>query len=164
MENRTLRVLEFNTVREMDRTIISNWNNKVNKEDDIYVLGDFFMGCLEDIEPILSRLKGKIHLIRGNHDQNNRIRIFKEYGIDIQDIAYLKYKGKFFILCHFPMTDEEFKEMITSNHSETIFLYGHVHGDAPTGYYKNTYHVGADTNNLTPVSIEQIYLEATSPM
>ena len=100
----------FDNTSDMNETIISNWNNKVNKEDDIYVLGDFFMGCLEDIEPILSRLKGKIHLIRGNHDQNNRIRIFKEYGIDIQDIAYLKYKGKFFILCHFPMTDEEFKD------------------------------------------------------
>ena len=30
----------FNSVREMDRTIISNWNNTVGEEDIVYHLGD----------------------------------------------------------------------------------------------------------------------------
>ena len=57
----------------MNETIIANWNKVVTDEDTIYVLGDFFMGMLDKIDAILPRLKGKIILIRGNHDTENRI-------------------------------------------------------------------------------------------
>ena len=67
---------QFNSIEEMNETIMQNWNSVVNNEDTIYVLGDFFMGHISTIEPILNRLKGKIILIRGNHDQKNRRKIF----------------------------------------------------------------------------------------
>ncbi len=31
----------FNTIEEMDRTIIVNWNSRVTDRDDVYILGDF---------------------------------------------------------------------------------------------------------------------------
>ena len=31
----------FSSIEEMDRILIENWNNKVNEEDDVYILGDF---------------------------------------------------------------------------------------------------------------------------
>ena len=34
----------FQSVEEMNRVLIENWNNAVNKNDDVYVLGDFIMG------------------------------------------------------------------------------------------------------------------------
>ena len=43
---------------------------------------------------------------------------------------------------------------------QDIYLYGHLHSKAPKGLQDdNTYHVGLDTNNLYPVSIEQIIKE-----
>ena len=50
---------QFDSIEEMNETIIQNWNSVVNNEDTVYVLGDFFMGHISTIEPILNRLKGK---------------------------------------------------------------------------------------------------------
>lgn len=147
------------TVEEMNEVIINNWNSVVKPEDTIYVLGDFFMGQLTGIEPILSRLNGKIILIRGNHDTKNRLEFYKQKGIEIKDIAYLEYKGMFYILCHFPIADEEFKKMIINSSDQVAILYGHIHSNAPKGWYNRTFHVGVDTNDLTPVNLETIHKE-----
>ena len=149
----------FATIEEMNEVIIANWNSVVTAEDEVWVLGDFFMGQLTAIESILDRLNGKIHLVRGNHDQKNRMKIYEAHGIDIHDIAYVQYKGRYFVLCHFPNESEEFVRMVIEDNSEVVWLYGHVHGKAPKGYVNGTYHVGADTNNLTPISIQQIWEE-----
>ena len=149
----------FATIEEMNETIISNWNSVVTAEDEVWVLGDFFMGQLTEIDPILDRLNGKIHLVRGNHDQKNRMKIYEAHGIDIHDIAYIQYKGRYFVLCHFPNENKEFIRMIIEDNSEVVWLYGHVHSKAPKGYVNGTYHVGVDTNNLTPNSIQQIWEE-----
>lgn len=149
----------FSNIEEMNEAIIERWNSVVSPEDEVYHLGDFFMGKLTDIEPILNRLNGKITLIRGNHDQKNRIKIYEEHGIEVKDLEYIKYKGRFFILCHFPIASEEFMRMVINDNSEVVNLYGHVHSNAPKGYVNGTYHVGMDTNNLTPISIEQVWSE-----
>ena len=70
------------------------------------------------------------------------------------------YKGRFFILCHFPIANEEFINMVRNDNSEVIVCYGHIHHNAPVGYVDGTYHIGVDTNNLTPISIQQIWEES----
>ena len=57
------------------------------------------------------------------------------------------------------ITRPTFIKMVIQDNSEVVNLYGHVHGNAPKGYVNGTYHVGADTNNLTPISIQQIWEE-----
>lgn len=149
----------FSDIEEMNETIISNWNSVVAEEDNVYVCGDLCLGSINDIEPIIKRLNGNITLIRGNHDTERRIAVYKELGITVKDIEYIPYKGKFFILCHFPITNGEFHKMICENNKEVVNLYGHVHSSAPKGYIDGTYHVGVDTNDLTPISLEQIWKE-----
>ena len=149
----------FATIEEMNETIISNWNKVVAEDDTIYVLGDFFMGMLDGIEPIYKRLNGKIILIRGNHDTKGRIEIYKSLGIEVKDIEYISYKGRFFILCHFPIASEEFMNMVRKDNSEVVCLYGHIHSNAAKGYVDGTYHIGMDTNDLTPISLEQVWSE-----
>lgn len=57
----------FATVEEMNETLIANWNRKVRANDTVFIMGDMFFRTT-DPEPILRRLKGKKHLIVGNHD------------------------------------------------------------------------------------------------
>lgn len=149
----------FATVEEMNEVLIQNWNSKIGPGDIVYVLGDLCMGRYDTIEPIIKRLNGKIILIRGNHDTPRRIEVFQSLGIEVRDIEYLRYKGRFFILCHFPIASEEFMDMVVRDNSEVVNLYGHVHHNAPKGYHKGTYHVGVDTNDLMPISLSQIWEE-----
>ena len=55
---------------------------------------------------------------------------------------------------------EEFMQMVVNDNSEVINVYGHVHSNARKGFYQGTYHIGVDTNNLTPISIEQVWSES----
>ena len=57
----------FNTIEEMDKAIIDNWNSIVTDNDDVYILGDFSYKS-EDKIVYLKQLKGRKHLIVGNHD------------------------------------------------------------------------------------------------
>ena len=149
----------YETLEEMNEVIIKNWNDRVKPEDTVYVLGDMVMGRLDAGRECLKRLNGKIVLIRGNHDSPKRIEMYKEMGIEVHDIYYLPYKGRYFILCHFPIASEEFIKMVIKDNSEVVNLYGHVHSNAPKGYVNGTYHVGLDTNDLCPISIQQIWDE-----
>ncbi len=145
----------FANVQEMNEAVISNWNDTVNQDDTVYVLGDFFMGVVEDVEPILSRLKGRIIVIRGNHDSPNRRKEYQRLGCEVHDIYYKEYKGLFFIMSHFPPLSPEFADMVRGrSHSEVVALYGHVHSaNVPID---GAYHVGVDTNGLKPVPLKKI--------
>lgn len=147
----------FSSIEEMNEAIIANWNSVVSPEDTVYHLGDFFMGRYDAIEDILDRLNGTIKLIRGNHDTKPRLEFYKARGIEVKELDYINYKGRFFILCHFPNNSEEFVRMITHDNSEVVWCYGHVHSNAPKGYHDGTFHVGMDTNDLTPISLDEIW-------
>ncbi len=61
----------FKDVKEMDKTMIDNWNKVVKKRDIVFHLGDFASGNFESWKEIVSRLNGKIYLVRGNHDHRD---------------------------------------------------------------------------------------------
>lgn len=147
----------FATIPDMNEAIIANWNSVVKPEDTVYVLGDLSMGEVKNAVELIKRLNGKIILIRGNHDTPKRIAVYQELGIEVHDIFYMPYKGRFFVMCHFPIASEEFLQMVRQDNSEVVCLYGHVHSNAPTGYKDGTFHVGLDTNNLTPISLDDIW-------
>lgn len=150
----------FTSIEAMNEYIITIWNRTVKPEDEVYVLGDFIMGDIKNVEYILSRLNGHITLVRGNHDTPAKLEEYKRLGVEVKDIVYIPYKGRFFIGCHFPMNNEEFINMVRKDNSEVVWLYGHIHSNAPKGYVDGTYHIGMDTNDLAPISIEQIWQES----
>jgi calcineurin-like phosphoesterase family protein len=86
----------WNTVEEMDRVMIHNWNSVVQPNDKVYHLGDVFIN--RNARHILHHLHGDKVLIKGNHD------IFKldDYTPFFRDIrAY--HKLDHFILSHVPV-------------------------------------------------------------
>lgn len=79
----------FETVEEMNRTLINNWNGKVKSTDTIYFIGDF---AWNNVSKFKSRLNGNIIFISGNHDSN----------VDIQDLILL-HNGKYWHCAHKPI-------------------------------------------------------------
>ena len=60
----------FATLEEMHATMIRRWNKVVKTNDQVYIIGDFlYKGTAQEANQILSQLKGKKYLIRGNHEK-----------------------------------------------------------------------------------------------
>lgn len=59
----------FATVDEMNKTIIEKWNERVDPEDTVWVLGDFGFGPLYESIVLATHLHGHKILVAGNHDQ-----------------------------------------------------------------------------------------------
>lgn len=116
----------FFTVEEMDRTLIQKWNNRVEKNDEIYVLGDTFW-YNDEAPRILSELKGRKYPILGNHDRINA-EMSKYFVWCDKRLEVIKDEGQKVVLCHFPIAYWEGQD----HTSQTIHLYGHIHNGRDT--------------------------------
>lgn len=58
----------FSSLDEMRKTIVNNWNTRVEDTDPVYLLGD-----IGDIS-VLEELKGNIIIVCGNHDNDKKIK------------------------------------------------------------------------------------------
>lgn len=152
----------FQTVWDMDRTVVENWNRVVEPEDDVYVLGDLMLGDNEYGRSMIAQLKGNIHIILGNHDTQTRQEIYNNLH-NVVEVCYatqIKIDGWNFYLSHYPsMTcnlEKEFGKHCLLN------LYGHTH--QKDNFYNGLpfcYHVGLDSHNNQLVSFEQIIEDIT---
>ena len=143
----------FNSVEEMNQALINNWNSVVKDEDTVYVCGDCMMGDLNSGIELLKQLKGHKKLAIGNHDTDARIKAYKEHNIfeDIQFAYRLKYKKKHYFLSHYPT-------IVDNVNGAVINLYGHIHStDKINEVNPHGYHIGVDSFNCYPVSIEEIF-------
>ena len=140
----------------MNKVLVRKWNEKVTFEDDIYILGDFTMKGAELAAAILSALKGRKHLIRGNHDQfvDNR-ELAETMFISVQDYAELIYANTMFVLCHYPFAEWN------GYAKGSICLHGHQHNHEEYNITNRCegilrYDVGVDANRMAPVSAEEV--------
>lgn len=148
----------FNSINEMNKIQIINWNKIVDKDDFVYVLGDFFLGTdLEFVEKTLNNLNGSIILIRGNHDTDTKIDIYNKSKkiVDIKWADMIKYNKRKYFLSHFPTLTGN----LEGDPERCIYnLFGHIH--SKDKFYEERpymYNVAADAHNCIPISIEQIH-------
>ena len=90
----------FSDVDEMDRGLIENWNSRITKNDQVYILGDVAFHNEKPYSWYLSQLKGQKHLIVGNHDG----KLLKDsealgYFVSVDHYLELADEGKRIILC-----------------------------------------------------------------
>ncbi len=146
----------FRTVEQMNMALIDNWNNRVNPNDEIYVLGDFTMKGSALAAEILCQLKGHKHLIKGNHDGfADSVHFEKSLFESISDYRQVNYMNTQFILFHYPIL--EWNQFFRGS----IHLHGHQHNHADYNFRNlqngvRRYDVGVDANNMRPVSADEI--------
>lgn len=85
----------------MENTLVSNWNSVVGDEDTVYVIGDFAFLKEEEIRRIISRLKGKIILVEGNHDKSKQTMINAGFS-EVHEHLELEISGRKVVLSHYP--------------------------------------------------------------
>lgn len=160
----------FGSIEEHDRALVENWNELVDPEDTVYVLGDVMLRhSAEDTDfsyglSVLQKLQGKLVIIRGNHDSVNRIEKYKECSnvVSAGDAAlYLNYPGERrfqFYLSHYPtiISHGKLKAMTAA----LINLYGHTHQKEE--FYQGhpyMYCVCLDAHEMRPVLLSSIIEE-----
>jgi calcineurin-like phosphoesterase family protein len=149
----------FNSIWEHDEAVIANWNSVVNCDDVVYVLGDAMLGDNTYGRKCISRLKGNIYLVRGNHDTDARWNEVYPTIHNVTQLGFaemLKYRKWNFYLSHFPTEttnyddDKKFWQRI-------INLCGHTHSKEK--FHKGNifqYNVALDAHNNTPVLLDDI--------
>lgn len=137
----------FNSVEEMNESMIENWNSVVKQHDLVYHLGDVFIGDKDEYLEIHKRLNGGKRLITGNHDSpkflsNHFSRVstwreFREFG---------------FIASHFPLHRDALYR--GSNKKFYNNLHGHTHGNITDEKYHLC--VSVEQINYTPIHVDEI--------
>ena len=154
------KVRGFESVEEMNEKILSSWNELIDLEDEVYILGDAILGDNIKGLALLSKLNGQLHLIRGNHDTDTRISYFYNSGsfVEICDAKYLRINGYHFYLTHYPcLTGNLHKESLKKM---TLNLHGHTHAQSSFFYdLPFCYNVGVDAHNCKPISIDEILVD-----
>lgn len=131
----------FESVEEMDETMVQRWNEVVKPSDHIYHLGDVAMyrRCLK----IVQRLNGHKRLIFGNHDVYD-YKYYTEVGFK-KLMSYRVLDG--FMFSHIPLHPASVKRFRANIH-------GHVHtnGDMGEGYVN----ICVEKTAYRPVSLAEI--------
>lgn len=132
----------FNSVEEMDDTIIDNINKYVNENDTIFFHGDFSFGGHTKIPDYRRRIECKtIHVIRGNHDHH--IKKYKDYFTSVQDYLDITLKAADgrkipFIMCHYAF------RIWLGSHKGFMHTYGHSHSSLEHRPHGKSMDVGID--------------------
>lgn len=142
----------YNSIDDMNNAIIDNINYEVNKDDFLFILGDFCYWRL-DVEQIINYRRRincqNIILIWGNHDYKFRRDLwFNSLWFLTADLLNVEIDNQLYILCHFPLRSWH-KQRYGSRH-----LFGHTHNTM--GPYGLSFDVGVDGWGFKPVSIEMV--------
>ncbi len=114
----------FKGVDEMEEAFIRNWNNAVNEDDTVYMLGDMFDDTRVDkVAEILRKLKGRKVMIRGNHEPigefPDKIKPLME---DTGSYLEITDGDREVVLSHYPILFHK-----NARHKKWCMVYGHLH-------------------------------------
>ena len=146
----------FNNIEQMNKKIIENWNSKIKGNDHVYILGDMFFRC-KDPEQILRVLKGKKHLIVGNHDGWAKNHELQKYFVSIDNYLEFSDGKNYLVLSHYPMLSYHHEK-----HKNTYMIHGHIHADTDANFFpllanrERILNAGVDINDFFPVTIEEL--------
>jgi calcineurin-like phosphoesterase family protein len=156
---------DFNSLEDMNDTIVNNINSIVGENDILIHLGDWSFGGFDNIAEFRNRIVCKnIHLTYGNHDhhiRNNKYDIQSLFSstqdymlLDIRRPSIIS-KGQVdkyrFVVMHFPIASWD------GMNDKVIHLHGHVHLPNHLRVADGkAMDVGVDGNFLKPIDLDEV--------
>ena len=150
----------FSCIEDMNKAIIELWNSVVKATDDVYLLGDVMLGDYAAGAECVKQLNGRIHVVIGNHDTDNRVELYKTFPnvVEVAQAIKIKYNGYHFFMTHYPCFSGNLHH--DSLKKTTCNLFGHTHSKEL--FYQDIpfmYNVAVDAHNCAPVSLDKIIEE-----
>jgi len=145
----------FDSIDEMNNTIIDIINYRLSPDDELYILGDFTLEKnVDKVNSLIRRIKCKKHLILGNHDYFVKNESLCSLFDSVHHYLEIDDNGQKVILFHYPIQNWNLKNY------GSIHLYGHVHSKEELQLKEcNAFNVGVDVNNFMPVTLEELLLK-----
>lgn len=165
----------FADVDEMNNVIIKRWNNVVQPDDTVYVLGDVALGTITESLALVTQLTGNKLLVPGNHDRvfsayrkggprPQDVQIYKDAGFTILPERIRVLRGEShpyeeaYLLCHFPYAGDSHENDRYVEHRPpdkgNWLIHGHVHERWQVN--GRQINVGVDVWDFAPVPITKI--------
>lgn len=117
----------FGDVETMNNEMVRLWNEQVDANDLVYILGDVAFMPAYKATQIVNRLNGTKILIEGNHDRKAlKDHSFRSCFKEIHQYLSINYNGHKIVMSHYPFL--EWDQM----HRGSVHFHGHLHGN-PTG-------------------------------
>lgn len=155
----------WETVEEMDKALINNWNSVVGKNDIVFDLGDFAFASNSKWKYILNQLNGRHYLILGNHDVSRypgdkTMELFER----VEHQMIVKIDDRYVYLNHYPYLC--YGGSWRGPENAVYALHGHTHllktensgkdFERMSNTFPYQYDVGVDFNNYKPISWEKV--------
>ena len=155
------KVIEFDhrpfaDVAEMDRVLIYLWNDRVQPDDTVYIIGDICFHAANPPEWYLRQLNGHKVLILGNHDKkllkNPRALSYLER---VEPMLTITDENRQIVMCHYPLAEWD------GYFHGAWHIYGHIHNNRNETYeYMRTkpkaLNAGCMINNYAPASFNEL--------
>lgn len=138
----------FDSVEQMNERMIENNNRVVKPNDEVYHIGDFTYSdaSIERVRYLLSRLKGRHHLILGNHDHLNPFDYVEAGFISVHTAFWIEG----LVMVHDPSVYTFCKRELG------ILVHGHVHDLYFRIPDKPVLNVSVEMVDYTPISFQAI--------
>lgn len=157
---------DFDSILQMNQTIIDNINKKVGSDDTLICLGDWTFGSPTNMVSTRNQINCKnIELILGNHDGQHGKEFDPYVGTNFRASSLFSFYGRYMEFSHKQGDDSYyfvcFHYPITSwNHmgSGAIHLHGHCHSPRNNRFFNGgkSMDVGLDGNNMEVYSMDDI--------
>lgn len=145
----------WNDATSMSEDMIAWYNEMVQPEDRVYILGDLAMNR-KALDKSLPRLMGRKILVKGNHDID-KLSYYSQYFEDIR--AYVVKKD--FVLSHIPIHEgslSRWKFNIHGHlHANRVMLYNPEGSDLVDDRYRC---VSVEHTDFRPIELDTVLKEA----
>jgi calcineurin-like phosphoesterase family protein len=112
-----------NDVDYMNEAMVREWNNLIESEDLVYILGDVAFLPAQKAAEYLNRCNGTKILVEGNHDRKAlNDPTFRGCFKEVHKYLDITYNGTKVVMFHYPIA--EWDQMYRG----AVHLYGHLHG------------------------------------
>lgn len=140
----------YSDVDHMNSDMIRMWNEKVQPDDLVYIMGDIAFCSAQDAAKIVRSLAGNKILITGNHDSKLvQQKVFTSCFRNIYQYHELRHNGMFIVMFHFPIFDHN------QAGRGSVMLHGHRHGN-PHNLPGRIMDVGFDATGEIVVGLDDI--------
>lgn len=140
----------FSSGKEMDQTLLTNWNTTVSHDDEVLFLGDLSLTDPQTERDLYNSLNGNITFIIGNHDNTE----LSEHAGPLFNSIEFETKGLTIKCSHYP------ENITIEDHTEYGF-HGHVHNNDVDTYpffhpHTSLFNFSAELVGYTPVPFENV--------